>query len=442
MKSALNVLLLLCCTITFSQVGINTNSPAPDAALDIDGTDKGVLIPRVDIDDLSTIAPVTGGSTESLLVYNTNTTTGKGFYFWSGLEWVPVGKGLYWEKNGNTGTVPGTGAGQNFLGTKDAQDLVIATNNNEAMRVTSNGQIQAIQVGTPTSPTYSFSDDTDTGIYSSEADRLSLSAGGTNLLEIDGGSNAQITLNNTNGNYDTRIASLNESHMLFVDANTNRVGIAQNNPQSTLHIGGSSSTMRIDALNSINNANNQGSVSTPVFVDSNGSLNIQGSNVITQLAHDIPDFLSTGVVVDNTTGTRTLQLLHSEDVTLTRDALIEVVYQVGVLITDTSDNYINDGRPRIYRIFVEIDDSTTGTPTYKKIAYKGDAYTCRTTNTTNIVNGPFFLNGNGYVRLTGTTAGSTHTIRVYAEVFGNTASTRCVFGGNGNDDLLQILVRY
>ncbi|MEO9503423.1 MAG: hypothetical protein ABJN73_01125 [Nonlabens ulvanivorans] len=433
MKNVLFVLLILFCSQSIGQVGINTDTPAPDAALDIEGTDKGILIPRLDLSDLSTIAPVTGGATESLLVYNTNTTTGKGFYFWSGVEWVPVGKGLYWEKDGNTGTTPGTSTGENYLGTKDAQDLVIATNSTEVMRVTSNGQVLASNAGSAAAPTFSFHSDSDTGIYSEGTDKLNVSAAGNNMVEFDGGSNPQTILNPTNSDVDTRIASQGESHMLFVDAGTDRVGIANSNPQATLHVGGTTSTIRIDALNSTNNVNNKGSVSTPVFVDANGELSIQGSNVITQLVEDNTAFLSTPVIVDNTSSGRTITELYATTVTLTRDALIEVVYQAGVTITDTSNAFIYDGRPRIYRIFVEIDG--------RKVAYKGDAYTSRSTTGTTIVNGPFYLNGNGYVQLPGSTAGTTHEIKVFAEVYGNTASTRCSYGGNG-DDIFQVLVRY
>lgn len=432
-KNLILIVFLFLSHLIMAQVGINTTSPSADAALDVSGTEQGVLIPRLNIVDLTTIAPVTGGSTESLLVYNTNVTTGKGFYFWSGMEWVPVGKGLFWEKNGNSGTTPGTSSGQNYLGTTDAQDLVIATNNIEAMRVTSDGQILASNAGTALQPTFSFNSDNDTGIYSSGTDKLNLSAGGTDMIELDGTSNSEVILNSSNSNLDTRIASQGQSHMLFVDASANRVGIAQNNPQATLHIGGATSTVRIDALNSINNANNKGTVSTPVFVDSNGQLSIEGSNVITQLVEDNTSFLSTPVIVDNSTGTRTLTELYTTSVTLTRDALIEVVYQAGVSITDTSNNLIYDGRPRIYRIYVLINGY--------RVAYKGDAYTSRSTSGTAIVNGPFYLNGNGYVKLTGSPTGTTHDITVFAEVYGNTASTRCTYGGNG-DDLFQVLVRY
>ncbi len=84
------VLSLLPFFLFAQNVGINATGAAPssDAILDVSSMDKGVLIPRVDIADLSTIAPITGGATVSLLVYNTNAATGEGYYYWNGNLWV------------------------------------------------------------------------------------------------------------------------------------------------------------------------------------------------------------------------------------------------------------------------------------------------------------------------------------------------------------------
>ncbi len=46
-----------------------------------------------------------------------------------------------WQLIGNGGTTPGVGAGQNYLGTSDAKDLVLATSATERMRVLSTGNI-------------------------------------------------------------------------------------------------------------------------------------------------------------------------------------------------------------------------------------------------------------------------------------------------------------
>ncbi len=70
-------------------VGIGTNTPAPSAKLEIQSTDRGLLIPRINIPNLSAAAPVTAPAT-SLLVYNTNGTTGLGYYYWDGTQWVKL----------------------------------------------------------------------------------------------------------------------------------------------------------------------------------------------------------------------------------------------------------------------------------------------------------------------------------------------------------------
>jgi len=89
-------------------IGINNSGVAADnsAALDVVASDKGVLIPRVNIADLSTTAPVTSPAT-SLLVYNTNTTTGEGYYYWDNTKWVKLLDGntpsdADWFKAGTT----------------------------------------------------------------------------------------------------------------------------------------------------------------------------------------------------------------------------------------------------------------------------------------------------------------------------------------------------
>ena len=81
-----------------AQIGINTSDPADGSILDVESINKGIFIPRVNIISLSSIAPITGiGATApelaaaaSLLVYNTNVTTGEGFYYWDGTEWIAL----------------------------------------------------------------------------------------------------------------------------------------------------------------------------------------------------------------------------------------------------------------------------------------------------------------------------------------------------------------
>jgi hypothetical protein len=128
--------LLLLFVNTYSQVGINTNTPGDGAVLEIYSEDKGLLIPRLNITDLSTIAPIAfdTAAEESLLVYNTNTASGKGFHYWSGATWIKIAEGLStdWTTTGNSGTTPAS----NFIGTTDDQGFAFRTNDTERMRLT------------------------------------------------------------------------------------------------------------------------------------------------------------------------------------------------------------------------------------------------------------------------------------------------------------------
>ncbi len=75
-------------------VGINDTGAAGDnsAMLDVQATDKGMLVPRVALLAKNNTNPVTAPAT-SLLVYNTATSGSgvnavrPGFYYWDGTEW-------------------------------------------------------------------------------------------------------------------------------------------------------------------------------------------------------------------------------------------------------------------------------------------------------------------------------------------------------------------
>jgi len=98
-----------------AQVGIGTTNPNTSSILDVTATDKGVLVPRIEIADLNTAAPV-AAPVESLLVYNTTIATGVGFHYWDGAKWTPlagsaaadndwtvVGNDMYNANSGNVG---------------------------------------------------------------------------------------------------------------------------------------------------------------------------------------------------------------------------------------------------------------------------------------------------------------------------------------------------
>ncbi len=223
---------LLLLTTATAQVGINTTTPSAGSLLDVSSTDKGMLVPRVDIADLNTIAPITGGSTESLLVYNTNTTTGKGFYYWNGSIWINLNSDD-WKLAGNLGTSPGTGAGQNYVGTADSQVLVLATNATEALTLSTTQRLLANNNGTNGAPTYSFNSDTNIGMWRSNSDRLNFSAGGREFIELYEGADDELRINDTGQDINFRIETVGNANALFVDGANDNIGLGTGTPNTS-----------------------------------------------------------------------------------------------------------------------------------------------------------------------------------------------------------------
>ncbi|MBU1719411.1 MAG: hypothetical protein KKA07_10090 [Bacteroidetes bacterium] len=132
--------MIYCSTDIFAQsVCISGDGSAPDSKsmLDIKATGQGLLIPRMTWANRPTAI---GASQNGLLIYSTDGdgVNGAGFYYWNGSVWAKVGSGAAgWALTGNSGTTAGT----NFLGTTDAIDMVIKTNNTEKMRIQSAGNV-------------------------------------------------------------------------------------------------------------------------------------------------------------------------------------------------------------------------------------------------------------------------------------------------------------
>jgi hypothetical protein len=211
------VLLLISTGLNAQNVGINATGAAPDAGslLDISSTNKGLLIPRVSITNLTTIAPITGSATTSMLVYNTNAGTGLGYHYWDGNDWTPLGGGD-WKITGNAGTVAGT----NFLGTTDAVDFSIRRQNIEKMRILGSttsfmDEIQTRDGGANSGDIlvriYDNSDDGIIDIYENNAMNHRIHANGNTIF------------NNQGLSIDFRIETPSKPNMFQVDASENQV---------------------------------------------------------------------------------------------------------------------------------------------------------------------------------------------------------------------------
>lgn len=148
MNKQITILIVLmqlvgCSVALLAQQGFGTNSPNPNAVVDMAATNKGVLIPRVALSATNSASPVSSPA-PYLLVFNTatassgSTAVAPGFYYrpsawWdNNSSWVPLLSGASgWMTTGNTGLKYGA----NFVGTSDDHDLVLRTNGTDRMRV-------------------------------------------------------------------------------------------------------------------------------------------------------------------------------------------------------------------------------------------------------------------------------------------------------------------
>ncbi|RQO42556.1 hypothetical protein DBR39_01375 [Chryseobacterium sp. KBW03] len=80
-------------------VGIGTTVPDTSSFLDITSTDKGILIPRVNLTSSTMDLDGVGLQPTGLFVFNAGSTLPAGFYFWNGTEWRIVN---------NSTSLPGT----------------------------------------------------------------------------------------------------------------------------------------------------------------------------------------------------------------------------------------------------------------------------------------------------------------------------------------------
>lgn len=87
------VLILLVGFAKAQSVGIGTSTPDASAKLEIEDTQRGVLIPKVSLTNVNTFGLAGNTQTEGILLFNTNASlpggNGKGFYYWNGSMWIP-----------------------------------------------------------------------------------------------------------------------------------------------------------------------------------------------------------------------------------------------------------------------------------------------------------------------------------------------------------------
>ncbi|GEN74048.1 hypothetical protein [Chryseobacterium lathyri] len=93
-KNVTSLGIFLISTFSFAQVGINTSTPNPDAALDVVSTNKGILNTRIALSSTASPSPLSI-HVAGMMVYNTATVSDvtPGLYYNDGTKWIKTGSG-------------------------------------------------------------------------------------------------------------------------------------------------------------------------------------------------------------------------------------------------------------------------------------------------------------------------------------------------------------
>lgn len=124
-----NYFVLVICSVLLSltataqnNVGIGIANPDPNAILHVESNSKGVLIPKLDAAERTTLGAALNATNQGLLVFGPDTNQ---FWYWDGTQWVPFpGAGLP-GPTGPTGTqgIPGATGPQGDTGPTGIQGL-------------------------------------------------------------------------------------------------------------------------------------------------------------------------------------------------------------------------------------------------------------------------------------------------------------------------------
>ena len=127
--------------------------------------------------------------------------------------------------NNSSSTEPGTRYAYQFWADTNANVLKIRNSSNDGwITLRELDGTMLIEDGSASTPGLAFADDVNTGIFSPAADQIGFATGGVERLEIG---SSEVVFNDPSNDVDFRVESNGNTHMLFVDAGNNRVGIGQ-----------------------------------------------------------------------------------------------------------------------------------------------------------------------------------------------------------------------
>ena len=183
-----------------------------------------------------------------------------------------------------------------------------------------------------------------------------------------------------------------------------QVGVDTSDPQQTLHIAGTTGTLRIESLNSTNNSYNGGDANGdsdptndtyPLYVNENGDFTLELNTL--EGSEDFDAFDDTSLPTSsvellqaNTNGEITT-LIKTYPITVGRASVLEVKYILSFdVYLDPAKNTITDNLARRIGNYITVTGQTRE---------YGPTMKCYTSGTANSVNGTFYNNNTAYITL-------------------------------------------
>ncbi len=245
MKQLVLIVTTLISITIYAQVGIGTTNPNNSAQLDINSTNKGLLVPRVHLLAVHNTSPITTTPAQGLLVYNTNPSiangSGVGFYYYEGVLWKKLSTTISTNNTLNQAYNQG-GLGSGRTITANNGDVQIK--GGFGLTVKNN-----IKVGNQ------ILHDGDAGNnISFTPDKMVLSTGFINFMEINK-VNKEVVFNNTSGVFDFRIKVPTSPDIFFVDASARKIGIKNGAPDAELDVNGT-----VDVVDNVGGTINIGGI--------------------------------------------------------------------------------------------------------------------------------------------------------------------------------------
>jgi hypothetical protein len=233
-------------------IGVNGsgNNPDPSAMLHVEAADKGLIIPRVQLNDTADAAPIGVAPAEGLMIYNETGTAQKGYYYWDAGkgQWLQVGTGAEdedWTRDPVEGQMYPTNLGDSIgIGVQEpnaeldirGRDVDLGSNR-AAVKITDQSDGDTLYMDGD-----EISGGLGGGTGQEEALYLQLGtsedlvmADGPALVGIGGAANyPNYKFDMTGG--DARFKGSSENFLLFTDHSGDRVGVGTDAPGEDLHI--------------------------------------------------------------------------------------------------------------------------------------------------------------------------------------------------------------